>query len=207
MEIKYKSLKVNRLHIKIKIMMLIFVFVGLAVIYYSLQTAKTKTTANEFTQKKNLPRKIAITEQPSEQVMTNTKDLQIKIPVNVESPKEPDNAVKLKSNQLDNGKMAGVSVQRQNSSLNHSSQITSLPLQVFEVLPEKKDNRYVGSVQLKLKIDEKGKVIEHTILFDSLECEDCLKEIIAAAYKSRWEPGMKNGIPSEYWIKKTYSFN
>jgi hypothetical protein len=81
------------------------------------------------------------------------------------------------------------------------------PKQLFEVLPQKQKEEYEGTVQLKLKIDEKGKVTAHTILYNSLECGDCLKEIITAAYKTKWEPGMKNGAPSEFWVEKSYSFN
>lgn len=81
------------------------------------------------------------------------------------------------------------------------------PRQILEVLPEKKKFSYVGTLILKIKIDSQGKVTDHLILFNSLECEDCLSEIISAIYKSIWEPGVKEGIAMEYWVEKSYTFN
>ena len=82
-----------------------------------------------------------------------------------------------------------------------------LPRQLLEVLPDERDKNYSGSLQLKLKIDNSGKVSEHVILFNSMECEDCLSKIISAVYKSLWEPGMKNGAETEFWVEKSYTFN
>jgi hypothetical protein len=96
----------------------------------------------------------------------------------------------------------------ENSSIRSALKLSSrAPKQLFEVLPQKQKEEFEGKVQLKLKIDEKGKVTAHTILYNSLECGDCLNEIITAAYNTKWEPGMKNGAPSEYWVEKSYSFN
>lgn len=81
------------------------------------------------------------------------------------------------------------------------------PRQILEVLPEKKNFNYVGTLLLKIKIDSRGKVTDHLILFNSLECKDCLSEIISAIYKSIWEPGVKEGIAMEYWVEKSYTFN
>ena len=81
------------------------------------------------------------------------------------------------------------------------------PRQLLEVLPDERDRNYSGSLQLKLKIDNSGKVAEHVVLFNSIECEDCLSEIISAVYKSLWEPGMKNGTETEFWVEKSYTFN
>ena len=81
------------------------------------------------------------------------------------------------------------------------------PRQLLEVLPDEKDRNYSGSLRLKLKIDNSGKVSEHVILFNSMECENCLREIISAVYKSLWESGMKNGAKTEFWVEKSYTFN
>jgi len=81
------------------------------------------------------------------------------------------------------------------------------PRQILEVLPEKKNFNYVGTLLLKIKIDSRGQVTDHLILFNSLECKDCLSEIISAIYKSIWEPGVKEGIAMEYWVEKSYTFN
>jgi hypothetical protein len=84
--------------------------------------------------------------------------------------------------------------------------ISKLPRQVLEVLPEQNRKNISGSVKLSLKINEFGKVVDHRILYNNLTCEDCLSEILAAAYKSKWESGIKDGIIKEYWVEKTYSF-
>ena len=81
------------------------------------------------------------------------------------------------------------------------------PRQLLEVLPDERDRNYSGSLQLKLKIDNSGKVAEHVVLFNSMQCEDCLSEIISAVYKSLWEPGFKNGAETEFWVEKSYTFN
>ena len=81
------------------------------------------------------------------------------------------------------------------------------PRQLLEVLPDKSKKNYNGSIQFRLKIDIYGKVAEHVILFNSLECEDCLKEIISSVYKSVWEPGISKGSQTEFWVEKSYTFN
>ena len=81
------------------------------------------------------------------------------------------------------------------------------PRQLLEVLPDESKKQYTGSVQLRLKIDRTGKVADHIILSNSLECEDCLKDIISTVYKSIWEPGIDNGIKTEFWVEKSYTFN
>lgn len=81
------------------------------------------------------------------------------------------------------------------------------PRQLLEVLPDKSKRNYDGSIQLRLKIDKSGKVADHVVLFNSLECEDCLKDIISSVYKSVWEPGISDGKETEFWVEKSYTFN
>ena len=83
----------------------------------------------------------------------------------------------------------------------------SPPRQLLEVLPDKKNVNYSGSLKLKLKINSSGKVADYVILFNSIDCEDCLREIISAVYKSRWKPALKNGSETEFWVEKSYTFN
>jgi len=85
--------------------------------------------------------------------------------------------------------------------------ITMIPRQVLEVLPEKSSSELEGKINLYLKIDESGKVVEHKILLNSVECDDCLKKVLSAAYQSRWDPAIRNGRQIEYWVEKSYSFN
>lgn len=99
-------------------------------------------------------------------------------------------------------------VENQNIAINENVKLDRKPpRQILEVLPEKKNFNYVGTLLLKIKIDSRGQVTDHLILFNSLECKDCLSEIISAIYKSIWEPGVKEGIAMEYWVEKSYTFN
>jgi hypothetical protein len=95
----------------------------------------------------------------------------------------------------------------ENSKTASVSLISMLPRQVLEVLPEKSSSELDGQISLYLKINESGKVVEHKILLNSLECDDCLKKVLSAAYQSRWEPAISNGRQIEYWVEKSYSFN
>jgi hypothetical protein len=90
-----------------------------------------------------------------------------------------------------------------------TASLTSLPQsprQILEVLPKQDRKNISGSIKLSLKINEIGKVIDHKILYNNLKCDGCISEILAAAYKSKWELGTNNGIVAEYWVEKTYSF-
>ncbi|MBT8386536.1 MAG: energy transducer TonB [Ignavibacteria bacterium] len=85
--------------------------------------------------------------------------------------------------------------------------ISMMPRQVLEVLPEKSSALIDGKISLYLKIDESGKVVEHKVLLNSVECDDCLKKVLSAAYQSRWDPAIRKGKQIECWVEKSYSFN
>ncbi len=86
--------------------------------------------------------------------------------------------------------------------------ITSfVPKQILEVVPGKAENNFKGIIYLSLKIGKDGKVIEHKVLVNTTNSTECLKQVIAAAYNSRWEPVTIGGEKKEYWIEKTYRFN
>lgn len=195
----------------IKISVLILGLIGIAIIYYSLNQGMTKTPTQEKGQKKNSSRNFITAKQPPENVTSKLEDLQIVIPIKIDGVKEPDKVVnksnKIKPVKAESSKKPDLTEENQTTTLGNNSGITSLPRQILEVLPEKDTKELTGTVRLKLRINETGKVTGHTILNSSLECEDCLKEIITAAYQSRWEPGMKDGTPCEYWVEKAYSFN
>ena len=84
---------------------------------------------------------------------------------------------------------------------------SSPPRQLLEVLPDKGETDYSGSLKLKLKIDSSGRVSDYVIIFNSIDCEECLKEIISAVYRSQWKPAKKNGSETEFWVEKSYTFN
>jgi hypothetical protein len=84
--------------------------------------------------------------------------------------------------------------------------VRTAPRLIFEVMPAAGDNAFSGKLELSLKINENGIVVDHRIISNSLDCSECLNEIIRAAYKSKWEPAMANGKKEDYWVKKSYAF-
>jgi len=88
-----------------------------------------------------------------------------------------------------------------------SSSISTAPRLTFEVIPEGKDDKISGSLNLFLKIGTNGKVTSHKVLFSSIECENCMDKIISAVYRSKWQPALSHGIEVDYWVEKSYVFN
>ncbi len=82
----------------------------------------------------------------------------------------------------------------------------SMPRLIYEEVPSGLENKFNGNLQLSLKINEDGQVVEYKILSNSLDCTDCLNAIIQAAYKSKWEPAVIDGKKKEYWVVKSYTF-
>ena len=81
-----------------------------------------------------------------------------------------------------------------------------LPRQVLEFLPGGCNDQIHGVVELLLLIDKRGRVKKHKIISTSIHSQACLKSVIAAAYKSRWEVVTLPTGKVEYWIKKVYRF-
>ncbi len=85
--------------------------------------------------------------------------------------------------------------------------LNSIPRQILEVLPQQIDGEFHGSITLKLKINENGKVDDYKILTSDINCNKCINKVLEAAYESIWEPALIKGKTIEYWIEKTYNFN
>jgi hypothetical protein len=83
----------------------------------------------------------------------------------------------------------------------------SMPRLIYEKVPSEGENKFNGELQLSLKINENGKVVDHRILSNSMDCTNCLNEIIQAAYKTKWEPAIVDGKKIDYWVVKSYAFN
>ncbi len=81
------------------------------------------------------------------------------------------------------------------------------PRQILEVLPQNSDEDFKGYIEMKLKIGTDGKVIEHKVLANTTGSQQCLKSVITAAYKSKWEPVKIKNNKIVYWVEKTYRFN
>jgi len=82
-----------------------------------------------------------------------------------------------------------------------------IPRQILEVLPEQGEEKYSGEILLSLRIGKKGRVKEHKILKNTTNSPLCLKNVITAAYNSKWQPVIIDSNIYEYWIQKSYHFN
>lgn len=82
-----------------------------------------------------------------------------------------------------------------------------IPRQILEVLPEQNDIPCQGVVSLALHIGKDGNVKNHRVLDNTTNSEVCLKNILKAAYKTRWQPVILESQIYEYWIEKVYRFD
>ena len=85
-------------------------------------------------------------------------------------------------------------------------ELSFIPKQILEVLPNNTDANITGYIDLKLKIGIDGKVIEHIVIANTTGSNKYLHSVIVAAYKSRWEPTKIDNNKIDYWVEKTYTF-
>lgn len=81
-----------------------------------------------------------------------------------------------------------------------------IPRQIIEVLPQVSDLKVHGEVTLKLLIGTNGKMKDYKVLSNTTGNPLCLKRVIDAARKSRWEVIHLNENKVEYWLTKQYKF-
>ncbi len=93
-----------------------------------------------------------------------------------------------------------------NNSGQDAPELPFIPKQILEVLPNNTDGDITGYIDLKLKIGIDGKVIEYIVIANTTGSNKYLHSVIAAAYKSRWEPIKINNNKIDYWVEKTYTF-
>jgi hypothetical protein len=87
-----------------------------------------------------------------------------------------------------------------------ASSFPFVPRQIIEVLPEKIDGAE-GEIKLKLLIGRNGYLKDYILIINTTKEEKCLKAVLDAIYKSRWQPVMFDDEKIEYWIEKSYSYN
>ncbi len=63
-----------------------------------------------------------------------------------------------------------------------------------------------GEIKMALHIGKDGKVIEHKILKNSTDSDECLKRVVDAMYKSRWMPVVIEGDKFEFWLEESVIF-
>lgn len=81
-----------------------------------------------------------------------------------------------------------------------------IPRQIVEVLPRVDDLKVHGEVTLRLLIDTNGRMKDFKVISNSTGNPICLKRVIEAARKSRWEVIQLNQNKVEYWLTKQYRF-
>lgn len=81
-----------------------------------------------------------------------------------------------------------------------------VPRQILEVLPQNVEGEK-GEILLLLKIGKDGAVKEHKVIINTFNDPFGLKNVVDAAYKSRWEKLKMEGAQIEYWVEKKYRFN
>lgn len=87
-----------------------------------------------------------------------------------------------------------------------NNSITFSPRQIKEVLPRKPALDVKGFIKLSLMIGKDGKVKRYILLSNSTDNSECLKNVLEAVYKSRWQIAKAGGREIEYWVEKTYNF-
>ncbi len=80
------------------------------------------------------------------------------------------------------------------------------PRQLVEVLPRVDDLKVKGEIVVRLLIDTQGKIKDYTVLSNTTGSKECLRRVLRAAKKSRWEVVHLNNNKVEYWITKRYQF-
>lgn len=80
------------------------------------------------------------------------------------------------------------------------------PRQTIEVLPKVDDLKVKGEIVIRLLIGTNGKMKDYTIVSNTTDNPLCLKRVLNAARKSRWEIIHLDNNKVEYWITKRYQF-
>lgn len=89
--------------------------------------------------------------------------------------------------------------------------LLSMPRPILETIPEyppaaRKANAQ-GVVELNVKIDESGKVVNVKVLRNTTEHPACAQAAIAAAYRSRYQPAQTLAGPDTAWVVREYRFS
>lgn len=87
-----------------------------------------------------------------------------------------------------------------------SRSLPFVPRQILEVLPQNIEGEK-GEILLLLKIGKDGFVKEYKVIINTIDDPLGLKNVLEAAYKSRWEKLKMEGTQIEYWVEKKYRFN
>jgi TonB family protein len=91
-----------------------------------------------------------------------------------------------------------------------SRQIISMPRPIALSLPERprsaRKGKIAGVVELNLKIDETGKVVNAIVLDNTTNDEACAQAAIAAALRCRYQPAQTAAGPDTVWVTLRFQY-
>jgi TonB family protein len=89
--------------------------------------------------------------------------------------------------------------------------VLSPPRAIMESFPEfppaARKARAQGVVELNIKVDARGKVVDVVVLRNSTENEACAQAAVAAAFRSRYRPAQTSAGPDTAWVTHKYQFS
>jgi len=92
-----------------------------------------------------------------------------------------------------------------------SREIIKLPrplvLSIPEYPPAARKAKIEGLVELNIKIDETGKVVNAIILRNTTKNEACAQAALAAAYNCRYQPAQTAAGPDTVWVARQFQFS
>ncbi|MBI1936609.1 MAG: energy transducer TonB [Ignavibacteriales bacterium] len=124
----------------------------------------------------------------------------------VEDPEILPDVVVKEASSHKSGTVEGTSKGSGKTGVYEASSFPFVPRQILEVVPKNEDDSE-GFVKIRVLVGVDGYVREHKILSNTTKSEVCLRNVVNAVYKSRWQPIAIEGEKVEYWIEKTYAFN
>ncbi len=92
-----------------------------------------------------------------------------------------------------------------------SRMVLSPPRPIVESFPEYPQSarkaKAQGVVELRVKVDETGKVVQVIVLNNATQNEACAQAAINAAFRSRYRPAQTAAGPDTAWIVRPYRFS
>ena len=82
-----------------------------------------------------------------------------------------------------------------------------LVLSIPEYPPAARKAKIEGVVELSIKIDETGKVVNASVLRNTTKNEACAQAAIAAAYNCRYQPAQTAAGPDTVWVARQFQFS
>lgn len=121
------------------------------------------------------------------------------IPVESEEPDIADDVIIRMSERSDTGQFPILTSAE-------ISELSLIPRQILEVIPEQSSENIKGIIILSLKIGTDGMVKEYQVVENTTRSQKTLTQVIEAAQNSKWQPIILDNIKYEYWIEKSYIF-